>query len=717
MRKAEELTALAVSDEKLRSLISMSAEELTELISADFAVMKDYAQNNPNHCYDLLTHTVFTVLNIRANGITQAQFSELRVAALFHDIGKPGVAKETESKTVYYNHAQAGEAIARPYLTQAGFAPEAVQRICFFIRQHDMFIGLSAKTEETEEAFCARIRKRLDKVIKRYADAGGPFVPSLEDFQLLLRLCRADIGAQSKEVYENGSLVNTSQRKYEAVNAVGKALAGMKRQADAERKKQQNVSFFFFPVRTSRSPAELSAALDASGCWKSFKGSGGKLGSEEGAGDHDNARYFLKHVGASFHAQAGEHTVCVQRRLDCRAPSFAEAFLPFSADTVFESWDTRSKAAKGRFRLSGAYLFCFDTDVCLLAVEISHDAAELAELSDSLFLLKEYARRCIRYADGDAFHTATWMDLITPILFSAFGPPDTADGATAYRLIDNWSVPSFQRIFILTYAQTAGQVSEEELFYLSHCYSVDFGYSPQTDDKPKTYRNNEVSTWGFTTEAACCIARCTPENEAFLRDVFIYSIKNGYLLLFVLLLHQKYVLQEFLAQNELRRNEAGSGRGALAREYRDAFYLFEQKYNFRYVSDLAQYQNLYEIVYDAFKIDPLFEDVKEPLEAIKQELDEQEQRQEEENDKKTERALTVLSLFAMFSALTDAWSSISQLIEALSSGAAFLEHLIHIIIAAVIFIGFICLGGPLLVHTVSDDLKRRKENRKKKTGK
>ena len=177
------------------------------------------------------------------------------------------------------------------------------------------------------------------------------------------------------------------------------------------------------------------------------------------------------------------------------------------------------------------------------------------------------------------------------------------------------------------------------------------------------------------------------------------------------------MLQEFLSENELRRNEAEGDRSALAREYRDEFYLFEQKYNFRYVSDLAQYQNLYEIVYDTFKIDPLFEDVKEPLEAIKQELDEQEQRQEEENDKKTERALTILSLFAMFSAFTDAWSSITQLREALSSGAAFLEYLIHIIVAVVIVGGFAFLGGPLLVHTVSDDVKRRKENRKKKADK
>ena len=49
--------------------------------------MVAFDQRNPHHCYDLFLHTMHTVA-----GIKETAPALLRVAAFFHDIGKPIVA-------------------------------------------------------------------------------------------------------------------------------------------------------------------------------------------------------------------------------------------------------------------------------------------------------------------------------------------------------------------------------------------------------------------------------------------------------------------------------------------------------------------------------------------------------------------------------------------------------------------------------------------------
>ena len=78
--------------EQVLLLLDKSSEELKEMLGDEFAVMKDYAQNNPHHCYNLLEHTVRTAAGMDCSGLSDEDAVQLRVAALFHDIGKPVVA-------------------------------------------------------------------------------------------------------------------------------------------------------------------------------------------------------------------------------------------------------------------------------------------------------------------------------------------------------------------------------------------------------------------------------------------------------------------------------------------------------------------------------------------------------------------------------------------------------------------------------------------------
>ena len=81
------------SEEPLADRIDDVWDELCTL-SDDVAVMKDYDQHNAYHCYDLRMHTVYTVDYIEREGRTDEEYRMLKIAAFFHDIGKPHTMTE-----------------------------------------------------------------------------------------------------------------------------------------------------------------------------------------------------------------------------------------------------------------------------------------------------------------------------------------------------------------------------------------------------------------------------------------------------------------------------------------------------------------------------------------------------------------------------------------------------------------------------------------------
>ncbi|MBR5773515.1 MAG: HDIG domain-containing protein, partial [Clostridia bacterium] len=70
-----------------------------------------FEQNNPYHCYDVLTHTAHAVENAPDDVV-------IRLAAFFHDIGKPSVYSEDENGGHFYSHAKVSEEITNAVLTR-----------------------------------------------------------------------------------------------------------------------------------------------------------------------------------------------------------------------------------------------------------------------------------------------------------------------------------------------------------------------------------------------------------------------------------------------------------------------------------------------------------------------------------------------------------------------------------------------------------------------
>lgn len=225
------LENLLMDNNKIHELNKLTQFELSEMFSKEFSIEKGYNQNNPHHCYDLLEHSLNTVCGINRCDLSLRDFLELRVAALFHDVGKPFVAFEKNGRTVFYNHAGQSARIALHLLPFMGYSDEEIKHIIFYIAHHDDFISLKCEYEippnNNNPYIKAITMDNVLKIIKKTNDTENDTYPCINDFLLLLHLCRADARAQSEKVIMNGYEVDSKERKlkrYEEIETVIKQL-------------------------------------------------------------------------------------------------------------------------------------------------------------------------------------------------------------------------------------------------------------------------------------------------------------------------------------------------------------------------------------------------------------------------------------------------------------------------------------------------------------
>lgn len=204
--------------------LSKSKDEICCLIDAKVGDMVGFDQRNPHHCYDLFTHSLNTVI-----GIKDTAPILLRVAAFFHDIGKPVVVMEKQGRLIFHGHAQESAKIAPTILKKMGYDFEKIKEICFYIKHHDDFISWVLPEEEYNHAnkYMVQITKEnlwrhIDKVLKKI-DVDD-FQPDMQNWKNLLELCYADASAQANEVIQNGAVIDTKEHKLRKIRVLQKCL-------------------------------------------------------------------------------------------------------------------------------------------------------------------------------------------------------------------------------------------------------------------------------------------------------------------------------------------------------------------------------------------------------------------------------------------------------------------------------------------------------------
>ena len=182
----EDLKIILLSNEPILEIVNHE-KELFSFIKP-LEKCKGHNQNNPWHPYDVYEHILHVVENTEP-------ILELRLAALFHDIGKPIVASlGADGFNHYHNHWTKSYEIFLNFAHDQKLSDDLVETVANIILYHDKNL------EECTENELSCILLNFNK----------------EELKLLYQLKRADAKAQNQELVLKYDLYNKydEQEKY-----------------------------------------------------------------------------------------------------------------------------------------------------------------------------------------------------------------------------------------------------------------------------------------------------------------------------------------------------------------------------------------------------------------------------------------------------------------------------------------------------------------------
>jgi len=165
-RVADELRKMLVSERPRRAMELLDGGGLLEVILPELAACKGVVQSG-YHTHDVYGHTLLAVQATPADLI-------VRLAALFHDVGKPSTATADGAFT---GHEEVGAELASEAMSRLRFAVREIEVVARLVRLHLRPVYYSSEWK--------------DGAVRRLArDAGA-------QLDRLMALARADLGASS----------------------------------------------------------------------------------------------------------------------------------------------------------------------------------------------------------------------------------------------------------------------------------------------------------------------------------------------------------------------------------------------------------------------------------------------------------------------------------------------------------------------------------------
>lgn len=164
-RIRDELNKLIVVDSPSTGLWFLVETGLADLFLPELPAMR--LENDPIHRHkDVLTHTLAVIENVRPDATDDFDFRVTRLAALFHDVGKPKTRGYLEGKgTTFHMHDIVGAKITKKRLVALRFPNDDVERITELVRLHLRFHTYGMGW--------------TDSAVRRYVTDAGPLLNEL----------------------------------------------------------------------------------------------------------------------------------------------------------------------------------------------------------------------------------------------------------------------------------------------------------------------------------------------------------------------------------------------------------------------------------------------------------------------------------------------------------------------------------------------------------
>ncbi len=112
---------------------------VTAVVMPEFDKMMETQQDNPHHRYHVGEHTLVAMKSIKADKV-------LRLAMLFHDIGKPDCLTMDEGGVAhFYGHPELGMEMTKTILRRLKFDNDTIYKVTKLVRFHDYDMGETPK--------------------------------------------------------------------------------------------------------------------------------------------------------------------------------------------------------------------------------------------------------------------------------------------------------------------------------------------------------------------------------------------------------------------------------------------------------------------------------------------------------------------------------------------------------------------------------------------
>lgn len=137
---------------------------------------------NKHHIYECYEHSLLSLKYAASRNFSQ----QVRLAALFHDIGKPRSKRGEGQDATFYNHEVIGARMTTQILDRLKFPKKDVEKITRLVRYHLFYYNAGEVTESSVRRLVKQVSPEdMEELLQvRMADRIGSGVPKAEPYKL-----------------------------------------------------------------------------------------------------------------------------------------------------------------------------------------------------------------------------------------------------------------------------------------------------------------------------------------------------------------------------------------------------------------------------------------------------------------------------------------------------------------------------------------------------
>ncbi|MDR2802673.1 MAG: CCA tRNA nucleotidyltransferase [Treponema sp.] len=151
-RVKQEFDKIAASGKPSTALLYMERSGLLKMVLPELADCRGVEQRG-FHRFDVLTHSLLACDYAARSGYSQA----VRLAALFHDIGKPSVAKlDGGGVWTFYGHENVSAGLTRALMTRLRYSNAEIEAVTHLVKEH-MFHYTDSWNDSAVRRFVKRV--------------------------------------------------------------------------------------------------------------------------------------------------------------------------------------------------------------------------------------------------------------------------------------------------------------------------------------------------------------------------------------------------------------------------------------------------------------------------------------------------------------------------------------------------------------------------------